>query len=83
MSVLSARQPRGVRNKVLADPTSSARSVRSSANRSAANFPRHRHRNPDPLRPEPADHVGQFVSAALDAFVGPVNEAQRAVGGQV
>src|SRR6201999_646750 len=39
MSVLSARQPRDVRSRVLADPTSSARSVRSSANRSAANFP--------------------------------------------
>ncbi len=39
MSVLSARQPAAVRTSVLADPTSSARAVRSSANRSAANLP--------------------------------------------
>ncbi len=38
MSVLSARQPDEVRTSVLAEPTSSAREVRSSANRSAANL---------------------------------------------
>ncbi len=38
-SVLSARQPVGVRTRVLAEPTSSARSVRSSAHRRAANLP--------------------------------------------
>jgi hypothetical protein len=35
-------------------------------------FAGHRHRDPDPLRPEPADHGGQFLGAALDALVGPV-----------
>lgn len=39
MSVLSARQPAGVRTRVFADPTRSARSVRSSANLKAANLP--------------------------------------------
>ena len=39
MSVLSARQPWSVRTRVLAEPTSSARSVRSSANCRAANLP--------------------------------------------
>ena len=38
-SVQSASQPDSVRTRVLAEPTVTARSVRSSANSSAANFP--------------------------------------------
>ncbi len=39
MSVLSARQPAAQRTRVLAEPTRSARAVRSSASRRAANLP--------------------------------------------
>ena len=43
----------------------------------------HRHRYSDPLGPETADQCGQLLRRALDALVGPVGQAQRAVGRQV
>ena len=83
MSVLSARHPAYVRTSVLAAPTSSARAVRSSANRSAANLPGIVTETPTHSGPKPAYQGGQFVGRAFDAVISPAVQTQRPVGRQM
>ena len=83
MSVLSARHPLPDRTSVLAEPTSSARAVRSSANLQRREFAGHRHRYADPLGPEIAYQGGQLIGGALDPLIGPAVQAERAIRGKV
>ncbi|CNW60953.1 Uncharacterised protein [Mycobacterium tuberculosis] len=62
MSVLSARQPCGVRTRVLAEPTRSARAVRSSANRRAANLPGMVTETPTHSGPKPPTTTGNSAA---------------------
>ncbi|SHV99189.1 Uncharacterised protein [Mycobacteroides abscessus subsp. abscessus] len=61
-SVLSARQPPSTRTRVLAEPTSSARAVRSVANRSAANLPGIVTETPTHSGPKPPTRPGNCAS---------------------
>ena len=83
MSVLSARHPVDVRTRVLAAPTNSARGVRSSANRNAANLFGIVTETPTHSGPKSLTTEGNSSAVALDAVVRPVVETQRPIGRQM
>src|ERR1700722_8091357 len=78
MSVLSARHPVCDRTRVLAEPTSSARAVRSSANRNAANLPGIVTETPTHSGPKPATRFGNSSAVhSMRSYVQPSSPSAR------